>query len=613
MTRPFGSAMATLSITLLLSNSSLAQGLPVSNSGFELWPSGAQLPAWNASLPLPDAARDCQVRHEGQCSLHLSAQLDPGKPFIQIHQTIPATAIKDGMVKLSGWIKVANHTKGTAALWMRVDNQADRPESFDNMGARAPKGNADWQKFEIRLPVTAQSGRVVFGALFAGDGDAWFDDLTLERIAPGDATASVQAFLRAPPATLPAMRGPRSAGAFSGVLTGASGGAVSTVPIDIGAADFADLQLLKPLLKDRRIVALGESAHGVAQFSQMKLRLIRFLHEQLGFNVIAFESPIAGCEAANRGVGKVSGEAAMRQCLFAVWHTEETVALFEYITKVRKDGGDLQVVGFDIQDEHLSDGFTDELASLAGAGGAALAIDIGAAEAALPALLQGKPATADTRKLLLAYEAAERALEKVQAQSGAAHSAVQRLGFLRSQLTSRIALLNAHTSGENQRVQTEIRDAAMAANLAAMMQQKLAGKKVIVWGHNSHIAKAWSNPAHVRGMGALLKQMYGDGYYAMGLIMNRGEAAMNTRRPYTVTPAPPGTLEHLLSRADLKAGFVDLSAHAGQQGNEWMSTSILTRNWGMRPIPIVPNGSFDGVIQVEVVNAPRYLGRAAAP
>ena len=59
--------------------------------------------------------------------------------------------------------------------------------------------------------------------------------------------------------------------------------------------DFADLQFLKDVVGDRRLVQLGESGHGVAEFDLAKDRLVRFFHEQMGFDVIAFESSIYEC------------------------------------------------------------------------------------------------------------------------------------------------------------------------------------------------------------------------------------------------------------------------------------------------------------------------------
>src|SRR5262245_47146742 len=63
--------------------------------------------------------------------------------------------------------------------------------------------------------------------------------------------------------------------------------------------EFADLQFLKQVIGDRRLVQLGESGHGVAEFDSAKARLVQFFHEQMGFDVIAFESSMYECFAAD--------------------------------------------------------------------------------------------------------------------------------------------------------------------------------------------------------------------------------------------------------------------------------------------------------------------------
>lgn len=63
----------------------------------------------------------------------------------------------------------------------------------------------------------------------------------------------------------------------------------------------------------------------------------------------------------------------------------------------------------------------------------------------------------------------------------------------------------------------------------------------------------------------------------------------------------------MLSRADLKAGFVDLTADVQVPGNEWMAKPVTTRDWGTRPVRIVPNALYDGLLQIEVASYPPYL------
>ena len=58
---------------------------------------------------------------------------------------------------------------------------------------------------------------------------------------------------------------------------------------------------------------LGESGHGVAEFNHAKVRLIKFLHQQMGFDVIAFESGLFECFNADRHGGRAHGAAADAQ------------------------------------------------------------------------------------------------------------------------------------------------------------------------------------------------------------------------------------------------------------------------------------------------------------
>lgn len=53
--------------------------------------------------------------------------------------------------------------------------------------------------------------------------------------------------------------------------------------------DFDDLLFLADILQDKRVVILGETGHRDGLAFKAKVRLLKYLHEELGYNLIAFE------------------------------------------------------------------------------------------------------------------------------------------------------------------------------------------------------------------------------------------------------------------------------------------------------------------------------------
>src|SRR6476646_1280732 len=71
--------------------------------------------------------------------------------------------------------------------------------------------------------------------------------------------------------------------------------AVGLRSIDPADEDFADLEPLRKVIGDARIVQLGEQSHGDGATFHAKARLIKFLHQKMGFDVLAFESGLYDC------------------------------------------------------------------------------------------------------------------------------------------------------------------------------------------------------------------------------------------------------------------------------------------------------------------------------
>ncbi|TAH37295.1 MAG: erythromycin esterase family protein [Planctomycetota bacterium] len=116
---------------------------------------------------------------------------------------------------------------------------------------------------------------------------------------------------------------------------------------------FQDLQPLKPLIGDARIVALGEPTHGTREAFQMKHRLLEFLVTELGFSIFSIEASMPEAYELNRYVieGEGDPKALIGGMYFWTWNTEEVLAMVEWMRAYNAAGPrtTLQFTGFDMQ------------------------------------------------------------------------------------------------------------------------------------------------------------------------------------------------------------------------------------------------------------------------
>lgn len=118
--------------------------------------------------------------------------------------------------------------------------------------------------------------------------------------------------------------------------------------LSLDSENLEDLHFIDQFLIDKSIVLLGEVAHGIAEQNRIRVRLIKYLHQEHGFNVIAFESSLHDGYFTDKDVQKLDNIDVLKNALYPFWHTTDLVDLVDYMKQLYSSDNPIHLAGFDI-------------------------------------------------------------------------------------------------------------------------------------------------------------------------------------------------------------------------------------------------------------------------
>jgi erythromycin esterase len=363
--------------------------------------------------------------------------------------------------------------------------------------------------------------------------------------------------------------------------------AVAVRSIDPKDEDFSDLEPLIGAIGSARVVQMGEPSHGAGAAFAAKARIIKFLHQRMGFDVVAWESGLYDVRLAQAAI-RCGGDAitAAQRGILAVWsNAEEVRALFDYVKATQSTTRPIEMAGIDMQvsapgtDERFGTDLRSFAAALPDAGlrrtvgglseraiaayirlaarrierqrrraeASAMGLSGQALDEAMSVWEKGegekhRPTKTHFDDFVRAVEALLSAIRSNRASYEGTHGAIE-VGFMeraienmRGRGTDVFESERSDAAPENVRTSSgwNRRDALMAGNLRWLVDQAYPGRKVIVWAHNAHLMKAhfaadWRSvhakpqPNGMTPTGALLTEWLGDRVYAIAVTTYEGE------------------------------------------------------------------------------------------
>jgi len=395
--------------------------------------------------------------------------------------------------------------------------------------------------------------------------------------------------------------------------------AVPVRTIDPKDDDFEDLAPLIASIGNARIVMLGEQTHGDGACFLAKSRLIKFLHQKMGFDVLAFESgmfDLRWCEEAMRTGEPV--EELHRRGLFGIWAlSAQCRVLLEYVKGSRATARPLELAGFDSQfsSGHARDKFVPDLIRFCDrADPNLLPQESRIALGELAAWLQERESGAGKGGAPKALGVAGTVVETMERDAATlerAH-APRDVVFMRRSAANMLAFVR-QTAAQGEKdfeAGGRIRDTAMGENLAWLADDYYAGRKVIVWAASMHTMRNAPQAALVDSpisykntvtMGHVAWEKLKGGkegaIYSIMFTAFKGKAGMPWNNPWAVPAAPKGSIDELMHRTGLPFAFLDMKNPG--PGGEWLRERLVARPLGYAPCEAVWPDQFDAVFHTD--------------
>lgn len=363
--------------------------------------------------------------------------------------------------------------------------------------------------------------------------------------------------------------------------------------------DFTDLQPLKEMVGNARVIMLGEQSHGDGTTFLAKARLIKFLHQEMDFDVIAFESGLYNCRKAWEFMR--DGEdplAAFRRGVFGIWSLSAQVEpLADYLGEAVAAGRPLELAGFDSQfgTSASSDFFVSDLETFLNEIGATTTDrdDWHAFKETLQEFVtvQFRPDSHTQTLFFQVLDVLQPEVETLTSQSSSVSELfwVQMMKSLRLQAEYAWSLDPFHPEKSPMEIQN-MRDEQMGRNLIWLANTYYSNRKIIVWAATFHIARYLaaqsmspdsdqqsSGPSLVT-MGDVVHRALGYESYVLGFTAYQGKAGNLSSPPRVILPSRDGDLEGLMNSAGLEYAIVDFR-RPPPSGN-WLRQRIVARPLG---------------------------------
>ena len=385
--------------------------------------------------------------------------------------------------------------------------------------------------------------------------------------------------------------------------------------IDPTDSNYTDLESIKKAIGSSKVVLLGEQEHEDGSTYLAKSRLVKFLHNEMGFNVLAFEADFFGVNKAweDYQIGNKDYQDVLNQ-MYIFWSQSQMCGnLFQTVEASQNTQNPIILAGFD--NKQLTNVSRKELIP------------------ALDSIIREHSVLISVPDMHFFKSTLEEAMNKFHDQEITSENQDRFLSILDTLIkefqkkdidsfwvqelkNARGFMMHSWhwwIDRENDMVDNNHRDLQMANNCLWLLNEKYQGEKMIIWAANGHIiktdtlfdveAEGWKPEIRQYPMGEVLFDSLGEEMYSIGFTSHEGqstsisydsEAENFMFQPYPFEPADSASFEFELKQRGFDYAFVDLS----EQSELSPTTDRRIRVWRPEYVKGKLSDIYDGIFYI---------------
>lgn len=364
--------------------------------------------------------------------------------------------------------------------------------------------------------------------------------------------------------------------------------------------DACNIDKLLARIGDSRIVLLGESSHGSAEFYDMRARITKELIEKKGFTIIAAEADWPDATHINHHIQGTTADSQQEQTPFTrfptwMWMNHSVLNFCHWLkahnSEIKKTAQKVGFYGLDLYSMSASiqavlsylDTVDPETATVARARYGCLTPWASDPSMYAQVSMNRQYRACEKEVLAMLQDLLKKRLDYSSADGDRFFNAEQNARLVRSAERYYRTMYYAENNSWNQR------DQHMFDTLQSVMRHRGDSSKAVIWAHNSHIGDARATQMSARGelnIGQLTRQHYGNSAYLIGFGTDHGTvaAASEWGGPMEVKQVQPSHIdsyEHVFHQVKTDNFILPLRQSLYEQVGKQLASERLERAIGV--------------------------------